>query len=283
MRDGRTRVWTAAALLLLAHATSALGAGWAPDGAPVCDVAANQYDPRVADGGVNGVYAAWADYRNGIADIYAARLDPWGVRAWGPLGAAVCTAANAQGYPALASDGAGGVIIAWHDARSGVDNDIYAQRLDAAGNPQWAADGVLVCGATGQQRYVEVLADGAGGVIVVWEDGRGGVDDDLYAQRLDATGNALWTADGVALCTAAGNQLNTALLADGAGGAFFAWLDSRGGADIYAQHVDATGSALWVANGAGVCTAASAQYTPDLVSDGAGGVIIAWEDARAGN
>lgn len=41
------------------------------------------------------------------------------------------------------SDGDGGVIIAWSDARSGFNNnDIYAQKFDRFGNPQWPANGV---------------------------------------------------------------------------------------------------------------------------------------------
>ena len=51
--------------------------------------------------------------------------------------------------------------------------------------------------------------------------------------------------------------------------------------DIMAQRIDASGTVLWTSNGAPVCTASSLQNTPQLVSDGAGGAIISWEDWRS--
>src|SRR6187551_1414534 len=46
----------------------------------------------------------------------------------------ICTATGAQTTPAIISDGAGGAIVAWADARSG-NRDIYVQRISADGVP----------------------------------------------------------------------------------------------------------------------------------------------------
>jgi hypothetical protein len=77
----------------------------------------------------------------------------------------LCTATGNQNAPASVSDGAGGAIVTWYDNRGG-DLDIYAQRLNSAGTPQWTADGVALCAATGDQRYPTIASDGAGGAIV---------------------------------------------------------------------------------------------------------------------
>ncbi|HTP79121.1 MAG TPA: hypothetical protein VMM57_01815, partial [Bacteroidota bacterium] len=55
---------------------------------------------------------------------------------------AICTATNNQDSPTIVSDGSGGAIITWEDHRNGTDNDIYAQRINAAGTPQWTSNGV---------------------------------------------------------------------------------------------------------------------------------------------
>ena len=68
--------------------------------------------------------------------------------------------------PAITSDGAGGAIVTWHDTRSGGTTDIYAQRVNASGAIQWTADGVALCTARGNQDYVWITIDGAGGAIV---------------------------------------------------------------------------------------------------------------------
>jgi hypothetical protein len=101
---------------------------------------------------------------------------------------------------------------------------------------------VGICAATGYQEFPTIVSDGGSGAIVTWHDYRSEIGD-IYAQRLSASGAVRWTANGVALCTAAGPQGSTAIVSDGAGGAIVAWQDYRGGTnwDIYSQRVDANG------------------------------------------
>ncbi len=150
--------------------------------------------------------------------VVAISLLPQHARAqWQPNGVAVSTALNDQAYPIIVSDGGGGAIVAWYDYRNGA-SDIYALRVDAAGVPQWTADGVALCTAVNNQYPSGIISDGAGGAIVMWSDYRNGASD-IYALRVDAAGVPQWTADGVALCTAVNNQYPSGIISDGAGGA----------------------------------------------------------------
>src|SRR6059036_624922 len=90
---------------------------------------------------------------------------------WTADGVALCTAANDQGAPQITADGAGGAIVTWQDLRSG-RGDIYAQRVNADGVPQWTADGVALRTAAHHQDQPQITADGAGGAIVTWHDQR---------------------------------------------------------------------------------------------------------------
>jgi hypothetical protein len=99
--------------------------------------------------------------------------------------------------------------------------DIFAQRLDTAGTPQWAANGVAVT-ADFDQFNPQMAPDGNGGAIIAWEDDRNGFSD-IFAQRLDGTGTPLWAFGGVAVSTAAGNQSAPQLIPDGSGGASSGW------------------------------------------------------------
>jgi hypothetical protein len=116
----------------------------------------------------------------------------------------LCTATNTQQYPSICSDGDGGAIIVWMDYRSGT-GDLYARRVDRSGTPLWTADGVAVCTATGSQVWPVACSDGAGGAIVAWQDDRSG-NYAIYVQRINSRGTMQWTANGVALCTAAESQ-----------------------------------------------------------------------------
>ena len=151
----------------------------------------------------------------------------------------------------------------------------------------WLADGNAVCTSGGEQNSSAVLADGAGGAFVVWQDWSSGAAN-LFLQRMTSTGTVAvgWPANGLALCTAAGDQRAPALAADGAGGLFIAWEDYRtGGADanLYLQRITAAGAIAsgWPANGLEVCTAAGNQGYPTLCSF-SGYAFVAWQDDRNG-
>jgi hypothetical protein len=252
---------------------------------PLCTAAGWQAYAAIVSDGAGGAIVAWEDYRDGTLDVYAQRVSAAGVVQWAADGVALCTAGGDQRYPAIVTDGAGGAIVAWQDVRNGGgSNSIFAQRISAAGTVQWANDGSQVCSRYTAFASPSLVADGAGGAIVAWRDGRSGwQNDDIYAQRISAAGAALWTATGVALCTAAGFQATTSIAADGAGGAVVAWEDDRDGSwDLYAQRVSAGGGVQWAANGVAVCAAGGAQQGAVLVGDDAGGAILAWYDYRGG-
>src|SRR5437867_3977429 len=211
---------------------------------------------------------------------------------WSGNGSALSTADNSQWHPAIASDGAGGAIVTWQDERvkDGV-SDIYAQHVLASGtvDPAWPADGRAICTAAFNQDLPRIVADGAGGAIIIWEDNRSDLVhiSDIYAQHVQASGKVdpAWPADGRALCTAAGDQGSPTIISDSAGGAIVTWSDLRiGNFDIYAQRVLNSGAVdpAWPANGRALCTAANAQEGPTLVADGAGGAIVTWKDNRNG-
>lgn len=81
----------------------------------------------------------------------------------------------------------GAVIIAWEDNRNN-DSDIYAQLLLPNGDVRWGTNGFAVSTASGQQKNPQLVDDGLGGAIIVWEDSRDGTNTDIYAQRVSEPG-----------------------------------------------------------------------------------------------
>ncbi|HTM58047.1 MAG TPA: hypothetical protein VL123_06500 [Candidatus Udaeobacter sp.] len=255
-------------------------AQWIANGVAVCTAAGIQVYPTICSDGAGGAIITWYDYRGGLADIYAQRVNAAGAPQWTANGVAICTAVNDQSSPVIVADGASGAIITWTDARSG-PTDIYAQRVNSAGVPQWTVNGVAMCTASNTQQSPSITSDGAGGAIVVWSDLRNGSNYDIYVQRVNSGGTPQWTANGVAICTAANNQDYPTIVPDGSGGAIMTWEDLRGGSyDVYAQRVNAAGTILWLGDGNAISTAANGQSLPVITSDGAGGAIIAWQDNR---
>ncbi len=268
---------------IYAQRVSAAGAPqWTANGVALCTALDEQYAPRIVADGSGGALVVWGDFRLGTGQIYAQKVDASGALLWGTNGALACSVVADQFGGVIASDGAGGAIIAWYDFRNGLA-DIFAQRLDAVtGARQWGDSGVAVCDTAGTQAIPVIVSDGAGGVIVLWEDNRA-VGNDLYAQRLNASGVAQWAVDGAPVCTAVGNQGGAVAISLGAGEAIASWQDGRNGADdIFVQRIGSSGAGLWTAGGVALCATNGAQTMPSIVSDGAGGAIVSWQDLRSG-
>jgi hypothetical protein len=105
----------------------------------------------------------------------------------------------------------------------------------------------------------------------------------LLALPAAGPASAGWAPFGSPASLADSNQVLPKSLPDGLGGIFIAWEDYRNGdADVYAQHLDPSGTPLWGANGAPVIVHAGNQESPVLAHDGSGGIIVAWQDTRSG-
>ena len=258
---------------------------WAVNGYAVCTADGNQLYPELVSDGSGGAIIIWTDTRSGNSDIYAQRVNSSGTAQWTVNGVAICTATGEQVSPMLISDGSGGAIIAWRDARSGT-NDIYAQRVNSSGTAQWTVNGVVICSATSEQYDSRMSSDNAGGAIVTWYDYRNLADGNIYAQRINSSGAVQWTANGIAICTQSpANQQTPRITSDGSNGAIITWVDPRndGNGDIYAQKINGSGTVQWTTNGVGVCTASNNQARMEILGDGNGGATIIWDDDLAAN
>jgi hypothetical protein len=234
----------------------------------------------------------------GVAASGLTALAPTARGAWVPGGTPVCTETHAQyaNVRSIATDGAGGAIIAWSDARFSND-DIFAQRIDASGVPRWSTNGVAVCTIHGAQTSPTVLPDAAGGATIFWQDGRDTPRLDIYAQRLDALGIPLWAINGVPLCTSTTERHSSPIaVPDGASGAtvtpgyVVAWLNTdlnNGGiTGLAVQRVDYLGAGMWASAAAGgvyLVSLAGGRSAPAIATDGTGaafgprGAIITWQ------
>ncbi len=256
---------------------------WAANGVPVCVKALHQTDVKSVPDLSGGAYFVWVDSVPGTYDIYAQHLDASGNLLWSSSGLPVCTSFDKQTNPRIELDGFGGCIITWMDKRFG-DYDIYAQRIDAAGNIKWQANGSLIVAYPLNQSNPKIDPDNLGGAIISWQDFRNGNDYDVYAQRVDSSGAVKWATSGVALCSLVGSSQSAVEICSkgGINGAIIAWKDGRAGggaSQVYMQRIDVNGQVKWQSNGIFVGNG----INPNLCEDGNGGVIVTWQDSTLGN
>jgi hypothetical protein len=213
---------------------------WAADGVALCSAPGNQLLPMTIPDGNSGGIVTWYDPRGGDNDIYAQKVSHDGIPQWKIDGVVLCAAAGDQDHPKIISNTAGGAIATWYDYRNGEFPDIYAQQVSDDGSVQWLNDGVAICLANGYQIEPYIAEDGEGGGIITWYDNRSGIND-IFAQRISATGVVQWTDNGIEVCSADDRQIFPTIAPSGTGMAIVTWQDGRGigvGPDhIYAQRV----------------------------------------------
>jgi hypothetical protein len=185
--------------------------------------------------------------------------------------------------PSIISDGAGGAIVVWEDGRN--DNfDVFAQKISADGSVQWTPNGVPIAVQPGNQRRPQLVSDGAGGAVVVWDDSRTSPTR-VYAQHVGADGNTLWAANGIPISSIYGESPKIIRSDDGA--SIIVWFDTDhdGGTKDYlrAQKIDTAGSLLWPPDsrtpfGGTTGVVISEMYGADfdIASDGGRGLIAVW-------
>ena len=241
-----------------------------------------------ADGSAIAVVSVSAGV--GTRDLYAVSLLADGSPAWSPAERPISAAAGRQQNSSCASDGAGGLFVAWSDERTTATMpDVYATHMLADGTiaPGWAANGKAISATTGEQSHASTVADGAGGAWLVWTDARSG-NYEIYYTHLHADGTpaAGFGVSGRQLSNAAGAKRDALAVSDGAGGLFAVWRDGRNLAqwDLYGQHILADGSVApgLAAAGEPICTNPADQTDLALLDTAENAAIVAWRDNRTG-
>jgi len=169
------------------------------------------------------------------------------------------------------------------------DVDIYLQRLTEAGRTGWEGHPGSLPVATAKDFETAPAAceDGAGGAIVAYEyrfaSGQDAGDKDIVAQRVDASGKALWNNGDspVPVASSKGTERHPLVVSDGRGGAIvvYEWLGEKKDVDLMAQRVDGQGRLLWGEGQRSVAVATSPanERRAVAVPDGQGGVIVVFE------
>ena len=257
---------------------------WGPNGRP------SQSGLMISDG-AGGAFIAWSEGRYGPdnSDVWLHRVDSEGQFQSPPGGFPVCTSPFNQVLGSIASDGAGGVFLTWYDVRNGHDWDIYSQRMLASGAVArgWPVNGIPVCTGPDFQIYPAIVSDGTGGAIITWYDHRNlATGYDVYAQHITSPGAiaAGWPTNGVALCTAPGEQVGPVPVTDGAGGMIAYWDDYRGSdVDIYAQHIRANGTLGTIPTGVDIPPQPSMALEAPRPNPTAGELFVSFSLSNSGS
>lgn len=195
-----------------------------------------------------------------------------------------------QRAPLMATDGKGGAIVAWNE-----DRGVFANWVDKYGFRQWGAEGMRITPVGRIAALTNMVSDGAGGAVIVWEDFTKArevgdevvsiIETEIFAQRVDSSGQLLWDPGGVGVRTKLDSTDVGAfgLVTSGQNDFVVTWVDDRkhpyprgSPVDFYAQKIDGDGNLLWESNGILITVRGSIfNIRHRVVTDGAGGALLA--------
>ncbi len=185
-----------------------------------------------------------------------------------------------QGAPVICTDGEGGAIVAW-----GSERGIFANRVDKFGFRQWGNNGVPISPPAGFRTPTNIIPDGLGGAVIVWEDFTksfelgvpNNPENEMYVQRVDRQGRRLWDSSGVIIR----ERIEKAgigdfeILSDDYQTFMISWFDQREPWQWYVQRIDANGQVAFEPNGRPVPIESFANNARRrVVSDDKGGMLM---------
>lgn len=176
-----------------------------------------------------------------------------------------------QAQPKIAPTADGGCYISWFDNAAG-GYDVYLQRLDAAGDEQWAHNGVLIADRSFSSTEDYGLdVDSSGNALLAFRDDRFGTTR-ITAALVNPAGTLVWGANGVQL-TSGADVYSPRVAGTSDGYVVVGWTESS---STKLQKLDAAGTAQWGADVV-LSDAGTANFgISDLHGSDAGSVIVSW-------
>ena len=256
--------------------------------------------PQIAPVGDGGIFVVWNDYQvvhRGLKDDYyrIQRFSPAGEKLWNEDGILICSSDPFrqitqeeidQGIKGtwirsgcecamanVINDGSKGAIVAWTVWEEGEMNKLYAQHYNEDGTVLWNENGESIAEKEGVELQ-SLINDGVGGAIISM------YAEPLTVQRINGSGELLWSDKGIFLKNGASNMAG-----DDKGGFIYYRIETlppygqgpvfTGQNVLHIQKIDDKGNPVW--QDLSLFTGEKGQMlSATLMDDETNGAFIAW-------
>ncbi|MBN2543838.1 PKD domain-containing protein [bacterium] len=249
---------------------------WGTTGITITTASVPSSNVKAVPDNTGGAIVVWNATPSTNSEIYAAKVDSSGAVQWQET--AISSGYN-ETLEDISTDGSGGVLIAC--LRYVSSNPwVYAQRVNSSGSILWGAGGTQVSTMLTYQESPDISPDGSGGAFIAWAHTDDSGRSSIQANRLNSSGSGVSGFAKVIAYSRSGDQFRfPKTTADSNGGIWIAYIMGMSDTEmnIYANYYSNTAA---VGTQLTLCTASDYQEPIELVSDGANGAILVWEDKR---
>ncbi|MEP7263172.1 MAG: T9SS type A sorting domain-containing protein [Bacteroidota bacterium] len=195
------------------------------------------YEYDATSDGHNGVLFTWVE--NGSSSIRIARIDSSGSFVWNPTILPACEAPSGQAGCRIIKNG-NYFYVAWTDNRPPASNaDVYMQRFDMNGAPQWTIDGIRCTSSNTYIAYTQLL-ESSNGSIIFSVNGNVAAGGFLF-QKINPDSTLAWPGIGTRIANYTFNPGSTdyVMLTSADSGTVVFW---AAGGNIYTARVNSNGT-----------------------------------------
>ncbi len=265
----------------------------------ITDLSGYQVQPKIAQNDSGIIYMSWfsspPDSNNPAFSTHMQRLDTLGNELWAHNGLIISdhpTMTWTTDYDLIIDD-SGCAIVVFCDLRTGF-NEVHAYKISPDGDFLWGDDGVAVSDIEGEAQSPKAVLTDQGNIVFAWHAFTADPADttvSVFLQKVSAEGELQW-GDGIVIQgDALVGHRDPYLIAVENDQTLLAWAKApkAGGSydpgkDLYAQKLDGAGNFVWqsdtpIFEHEGEGEIAPGWAFPELDSDGAGGLFVAWTTA----
>ncbi|MEZ5332554.1 MAG: hypothetical protein R2991_10985 [Thermoanaerobaculia bacterium] len=236
--------------------------------------------PKIAGTSDGNVVVAWTQ----DSSVMVQRLDPDGAPLWSPA-VEIAPSSGSFSLSDLHAAPGGDVVLSFVHQVS-TTRHLWAQKLDADGDPLWGAGHVQVYDGAGSLQFgnfPSFVPDGSGGAVFSWY-----ITSPLqvFAQRLLANGTEAFAHNGVAGSTD-GVRLRaspTVAFDPATQEAFLFWVETdslQSQFGVWGQKLDAAGARQWTDSGRTLVPLGASQPSFVQAATLGDGAVAAWIDGIA--
>jgi hypothetical protein len=156
------------------------------------------------------------------------------------------------------------------------DVDIFAQKYNSSGQPQWQEPAQIVV-KPGLQEIHQLIATSDNSFVLTYGDESDLYNRQLWAQKFNSNGQKLWTSVsdyGVQLNTASYDSSLSYAVPNATGGLYVIIKGANPSNNVIGYQIDALGTNMWDANGLSLFSHTSSVYPRCALTDFAGGMIL---------
>ena len=282
--------WGVLLLLLLAGPVQAQFSTTATVTQFVCNAPGNQFGVQAVADGAGGSFVLWIDKRNGNntglgTGIYAQHLNAAGVPLLAANGKRLFQTGSREVFGLKVVPWQSGLLVAWVQGAFGIGGDtVRCQYYSAAGDPQWSIPTVVAYRTLPTVIYeseqgLNIIPTSTGATITHALALNGGSNRFTF-NKIGFTGALSFPNNDrqVVVVPPSGYALDYYhSVSDGGDGLYLVASSAGLGAEIYAQHFNASGATTW-ANytiiAAGGASGRGSDWMP--IIDPAGNLYVAW-------